>query len=33
VYLATLPADGPSGIHWGYVWATDGGGGYGVIPW
>src|ERR1700729_640072 len=25
VYLATLPADGPSGIHWGYVWATDGG--------
>ena len=33
VEITTLPADGPSGIHWGYVWATDGGGGYGVIPW
>lgn len=33
VYLATLPADGPSGIHWGYVWSGDGAGGYGVIPW
>ena len=33
VYLATLPADGPSGIHWGYVWAGEGEGGYGVIPW
>jgi NAD(P)-dependent dehydrogenase (short-subunit alcohol dehydrogenase family) len=33
VYLATLPDDGPTGIHWGYVWAGDGAGGYGVIPW
>ena len=33
VYLATLPDDGPSGIHWGYVWAGEGEGGYGVIPW
>jgi NAD(P)-dependent dehydrogenase (short-subunit alcohol dehydrogenase family) len=33
VYLATLPDDGPSGIHWGYVWAGEGNGGYGVIPW
>jgi NAD(P)-dependent dehydrogenase (short-subunit alcohol dehydrogenase family) len=33
VYLATLPDDGPNGIHWGYVWTTGGTGGYGVIPW
>ncbi len=33
VYLATLPDDGPNGIHWGYVWTTDNAGGYGVIPW
>jgi NAD(P)-dependent dehydrogenase (short-subunit alcohol dehydrogenase family) len=33
VYLATVPDDGPSGIHWGYVWAGEGEGGYGVIPW
>jgi NAD(P)-dependent dehydrogenase (short-subunit alcohol dehydrogenase family) len=33
VYLANLPDDGPNGIHWGYVWTTDGAGGYGVIPW
>jgi NAD(P)-dependent dehydrogenase (short-subunit alcohol dehydrogenase family) len=33
VYLATLPDDGPSGIHWGYVWTSEGAGGYGVIPW
>jgi NAD(P)-dependent dehydrogenase (short-subunit alcohol dehydrogenase family) len=33
VYLATLPDDGPSGIHWGYQWTTDGAGGYGVIHW
>ena len=33
VYLATLPADGPNGIHWGYIWTADGSGGYGVIPW
>jgi hypothetical protein len=23
VYLATLPDDGPSGIHCGYIWTTD----------
>jgi NAD(P)-dependent dehydrogenase (short-subunit alcohol dehydrogenase family) len=33
VYLATLPEDGPNGIHWGYIWAGDGTGGYGLIPW
>jgi NAD(P)-dependent dehydrogenase (short-subunit alcohol dehydrogenase family) len=33
VYLATLPDDGPSGILWGYVWATDGKGGYGQLAW
>jgi NAD(P)-dependent dehydrogenase (short-subunit alcohol dehydrogenase family) len=33
VHLATLTDDGPSGVHWGYVWTTDGTGGYGVIPW
>ena len=33
VYLATLPEDGPSGIHWGYVWTSDRTGGYGIIPW
>jgi NAD(P)-dependent dehydrogenase (short-subunit alcohol dehydrogenase family) len=33
VYLATLPPDGPSGIHWGYIWAGQGTGGYGVIEW
>ncbi|HTR94993.1 MAG TPA: SDR family oxidoreductase [Trebonia sp.] len=33
VYLATLPDDGPNGIHWGYLWAGEGEGGYGVIPW
>jgi NAD(P)-dependent dehydrogenase (short-subunit alcohol dehydrogenase family) len=33
VYLATLPEDGPSGIHWGYQWTADGAGGYGIIPW
>ena len=33
VYLATLPDDGPNGIHWGYIWTTNGIGGYGVIPW
>jgi NAD(P)-dependent dehydrogenase (short-subunit alcohol dehydrogenase family) len=30
VFLATLPGDGPSGVLWGYEWAT---GGYGVLPW
>jgi len=33
VYLATLPDDGPSGIHWGYIWDGEGKGGYGVIDW
>jgi NAD(P)-dependent dehydrogenase (short-subunit alcohol dehydrogenase family) len=33
VYLATLPDDGPSGIHWGYVWTTDRDGGYDTIAW
>jgi NAD(P)-dependent dehydrogenase (short-subunit alcohol dehydrogenase family) len=33
VYLATLPDDGPTGIHWGYLWTGDGEGGYGVIGW
>ena len=33
VYLATLPDDGPSGIHWGHLWTTEGDGGYGVIGW
>jgi NAD(P)-dependent dehydrogenase (short-subunit alcohol dehydrogenase family) len=33
VYLATLPADGPSGILWGHLWTTDGQGGYGVLDW
>ena len=33
VYLATLPGDGPSGIHWGHLWTTAGDGGYGIIGW
>jgi NAD(P)-dependent dehydrogenase (short-subunit alcohol dehydrogenase family) len=33
VYLATLPDDGPTGIHWGHLWTTDGDGGYGVLGW
>jgi NAD(P)-dependent dehydrogenase (short-subunit alcohol dehydrogenase family) len=33
VYLATLPDDGPSGIHWGYLWDGEGKGGYGILPW
>jgi NAD(P)-dependent dehydrogenase (short-subunit alcohol dehydrogenase family) len=33
VYLATLPDEGPSGIHWGHIWTTDNSGGYGIIPW
>jgi NAD(P)-dependent dehydrogenase (short-subunit alcohol dehydrogenase family) len=32
VYLATLPADGPSGILWGHLWTADGQGGYGGLP-
>jgi NAD(P)-dependent dehydrogenase (short-subunit alcohol dehydrogenase family) len=30
VYLATLPADGPSGILWGHLWTADA---YGRLPW
>ena len=34
VYLATLPADGPSGILWGHLWTADGpADAYGVLPW
>ena len=33
VHLATLPADGPTGILWGHLWAADGDGGYGTLPW
>jgi NAD(P)-dependent dehydrogenase (short-subunit alcohol dehydrogenase family) len=33
VYLATLPADGPSGILWGHRWTADGNGGYGQLAW
>ena len=34
VYLATLPADGPSGILWGHVWSTNGPAeAYGALPW
>jgi len=35
VHLATLPADGPSGILWGHIWTTggDGDGGHGILAW
>lgn len=35
VHLATLDADGPSGVLYGHIWTTDGDGdgGYGVLPW
>jgi NAD(P)-dependent dehydrogenase (short-subunit alcohol dehydrogenase family) len=34
VYLAKLPADGPSGILWGHLWSADGpADAYGVLPW
>jgi hypothetical protein len=34
VYLATLPADGPSGTLWGHLWTADGpGDAYGPLPW
>lgn len=35
VHLATLPADGPTGILYGHLWTTegDGDGGYGQLPW
>ncbi|MTE14077.1 SDR family oxidoreductase [Nocardia aurantiaca] len=31
VHLATLPADGPTGTFWGYLWGQDEE--YGVIAW
>jgi NAD(P)-dependent dehydrogenase (short-subunit alcohol dehydrogenase family) len=33
VHLATLPADGPSGVLWGYIWTAEGDGGDGVLLW
>jgi NAD(P)-dependent dehydrogenase (short-subunit alcohol dehydrogenase family) len=33
VRLATLPENGPTGVLWGYRWASDGGGEFGVLPW
>jgi NAD(P)-dependent dehydrogenase (short-subunit alcohol dehydrogenase family) len=34
VYLATLPADGPSGILWGHLWTADPpADAYGALPW
>ena len=34
VYLATLPADAPSGILWGHLWTADGpADAYGALPW
>ncbi|WP_281279113.1 SDR family NAD(P)-dependent oxidoreductase [Nocardia yunnanensis] len=31
VHLATLPADGPTGTFWGYLWGADHD--YGPLPW
>ncbi len=33
VHLATLPADGPTGTLWGFLWRADGDESYGVLPW
>jgi NAD(P)-dependent dehydrogenase (short-subunit alcohol dehydrogenase family) len=34
VHLATLPADGPSGILWGHLWTTNPPtNAYGALPW
>jgi hypothetical protein len=34
VHLATLDADGPSGILWDHLWTSEGpGGAYGPLPW
>jgi len=33
VYLATLPADGPTGVLWGDLWTGAGTGTSGVLPW
>jgi hypothetical protein len=32
-HLATLPADGPSGVLWGYLWTADGTESFDVLPW
>jgi NAD(P)-dependent dehydrogenase (short-subunit alcohol dehydrogenase family) len=33
VHLATLPADGPTGLLWGFLWNADGTGSFGQLPW
>lgn len=35
VHLATLDADGPTGVLYGHLWTTegDGDGGHGILPW
>jgi NAD(P)-dependent dehydrogenase (short-subunit alcohol dehydrogenase family) len=34
VHLATLPADGPSGIRWDHLWTTGASRDtYGPLPW
>jgi NAD(P)-dependent dehydrogenase (short-subunit alcohol dehydrogenase family) len=33
VHLATLPADGPTGVLWGHLWTKEGGDDNGVLPW
>ena len=34
VYLATLPADGPTGTFWGHLWTSGApGDAYGTLPW
>jgi NAD(P)-dependent dehydrogenase (short-subunit alcohol dehydrogenase family) len=33
VHLATLDADGPSGVLWGHLAMASGDDGYGVLPW
>jgi NAD(P)-dependent dehydrogenase (short-subunit alcohol dehydrogenase family) len=34
VHLATLPADGPTGLLWGHLWTAGGDSeSYGVLPW
>lgn len=32
-HLATLPADGPSGVLWGYRWSAERSDSYGELPW
>jgi hypothetical protein len=33
VHLATLAADGPTGMLWGYLWTGSGDEAYGPLPW